>query len=115
VPRILCPGGSWSQHHFDVFDGGRGVGASFASMMGPATAWFRGVSFQLTGGRSYRHAPTLDDVKAAFKSEYERSQTVSEHRGPCPHSRDLLPPSFCGEEALALFGLRHTRPIDSSH
>jgi hypothetical protein len=93
-------------------------------MMGPTTAWFRGVSFQLTGGRSYRHAPTLDDVKAAFKSEYERSQ-LHEFAECCQeplsivvHVRTLMtgcPLSFCGEEALALFGLRHTRPIDSSH
>jgi hypothetical protein len=29
------------------------------------------VSFQLTGHKGYGRAPTLDDAKAAFKTEYE--------------------------------------------
>jgi hypothetical protein len=29
------------------------------------------VSFQLTGPKSYGHAPTLDEAKAAFRAEYE--------------------------------------------
>jgi hypothetical protein len=29
------------------------------------------VSFQLTGRKSYGHAPTLDEAKAAFRVEYE--------------------------------------------
>jgi hypothetical protein len=32
--------------------------------------WFWGVSFQLTGRKSYGHAPTLDEAKAAFRAEY---------------------------------------------
>jgi hypothetical protein len=28
------------------------------------------VSFQLTSRKSYGHAPTLDEAKAAFKAEY---------------------------------------------
>jgi hypothetical protein len=35
-------------------------------------SWFWGVSFQLTGRKSYGNAPTLDDAKAAFKAEYEK-------------------------------------------
>jgi hypothetical protein len=33
------------------------------------------VSFQLTNRKSYGHAPTLDDAKAAFKAEYEAWQS----------------------------------------
>jgi hypothetical protein len=29
------------------------------------------VSFQLTGKKSYGHAPSLEEAKAAFKAEYE--------------------------------------------
>jgi hypothetical protein len=36
----------------------------------PDSDWFWGVSFQLTGRKSYGHAPTLDQAKAAFKAEY---------------------------------------------
>jgi hypothetical protein len=36
--------------------------------------WFWGVSFQLTGRKSYRHVTTLEEAKAAFKAEYERWQ-----------------------------------------
>jgi hypothetical protein len=31
----------------------------------------RGVSFQLTGRKSYGHAPRFDGAKAAFRAEYE--------------------------------------------
>ncbi len=34
-----------------------------------STPW--GVSFLLTGRKSYGNAPTLDEAKAAFKAEYE--------------------------------------------
>jgi hypothetical protein len=57
-----------------VFDGGRVVGRIYRLDDGPDNSVVPGRVVQLTGGRSYRHAPTLDDVKAAFKSEYERSQ-----------------------------------------
>jgi hypothetical protein len=35
-------------------------------------AWFWGVSFQLTGRKSYGHVSTLEEAKAAFRAEYER-------------------------------------------
>jgi hypothetical protein len=38
--------------------------------------WFRGVSFQLTGRKSYGKAPTLDAAKAAFKAEYAAWQAT---------------------------------------
>lgn len=33
--------------------------------------WFWGVSFMLTNRRSYGHAGTLEDAKAACRAEYE--------------------------------------------
>jgi hypothetical protein len=38
--------------------------------------WFWGVSFQLTGRKSYGHAPSLDEAKAAFKTEYRVVQPI---------------------------------------
>jgi hypothetical protein len=38
---------------------------------GGKETWFWGVSFQLTGRKSYGHAPSLDAAKAAFRAEYE--------------------------------------------
>jgi hypothetical protein len=37
--------------------------------------WFWGVSFQLTGRKSYGHAASLDEAKAAFKAEYKARKT----------------------------------------
>ena len=67
-PSISRPSGSWSETDFDVFDGERDVGRIFQQADG---SWFWGVSFQLTGRKSYGHAPTLDEAKAAFRVEYE--------------------------------------------
>jgi hypothetical protein len=36
----------------------------------PDSVWFWGVSFQLTGRKSYGHATSLDEAEAAFKAEY---------------------------------------------
>jgi hypothetical protein len=33
--------------------------------------WFWGVSFQLTGGKSYGRADSIDGAKAAVRVEYE--------------------------------------------
>jgi hypothetical protein len=55
----------------DVFDGDREVGCVYRVADRPISEWFWGVSFQLTGRKSYGHAPTLDAAKAAFKAEYE--------------------------------------------
>jgi hypothetical protein len=41
-----------------VFDGERDVGRIFRQ----DGQWFWGVSFQLTGRKSYGHAPTLDEA-----------------------------------------------------
>jgi hypothetical protein len=78
VPLILRradvsrPSGSWSETDFDVFDGERDVGRIFRQADGK---WFWGVSFQLTGRKSYGYAPTLDEAKAAFRVEYEAWQS----------------------------------------
>jgi hypothetical protein len=67
--------GSWSEHDFDVFDGDRDVGRIYrVDAYGGNEKWFWGVSFQVTGRKSYGHAPSLDEATAAFKAEYERWQ-----------------------------------------
>ena len=64
VSRI---GGEWDESDYDVFDGERCVGRIF---LDANNAWFWGVDFQITGRKSYGHAPTLDEAKAAFRKEY---------------------------------------------
>jgi hypothetical protein len=61
-------GGAWQHEDYDVFDGERCVGRIF---LDASNAWFWCVDFQLTGRKSYGHAPTLDEAKAAFRAEYE--------------------------------------------
>jgi hypothetical protein len=69
---ISRPSGSWSETDFDVFDGERDVGRVYlVDGYGGKETWFWGVSFQLTGRKSYGHAPSLDEAKAAFRAEYE--------------------------------------------
>jgi hypothetical protein len=69
--NVSRPGGQWQHEDFDAFDGDRNVGRVYLvdSRVGRET-WFWGVSFQLTGRKSYGHAPTLDEAKAAFRAEY---------------------------------------------
>ena len=70
VPR---KGGSWQHEDYDVFDGHRDVGRVYLvdGYRGDETR-FWGVSFQLTGRKSYGHATSLDEAKAAaFGAEYE--------------------------------------------
>jgi hypothetical protein len=40
-----------------------------------------GVDFQITGGKSYGHAPTIDEAKAAFRAEYEAMEILRRMRG----------------------------------
>jgi hypothetical protein len=61
----------WSETDFDVFDGDRDVGRIYRVTDRPDGVWFWGVSFQLTGRKSYGRAPTLDEAKAAFRGGYE--------------------------------------------
>ena len=53
--NVSRKGGSWQHEAYDVFDGERCVGRIF---LDANNAWFWGVSFQLTGRKSYGHAPT---------------------------------------------------------
>jgi hypothetical protein len=55
----------------DVFDGDRNVGRIYCVGGRTDGEWFWGVSFQLTGKKSYSRAPSLEDAQAAFKAEYE--------------------------------------------
>jgi hypothetical protein len=60
-------GGHWQDEDYDVFDVGR---IYLVDSYGGNETWFWGVSFQLTGRKSYGHAPSLDEAKTAFKTEY---------------------------------------------
>jgi hypothetical protein len=63
--------GKWQDEDYDVFDGERDVGRIYlVDSYGDREKWFWGVGFQLTGRKSYGHAPTLDEAKAAFKAQY---------------------------------------------
>jgi hypothetical protein len=63
--------GSWQEEDYDVFDGERDVVRIYRLDDRPDSAWFWGVSFQLTGRKSYGNVTSLDEAKAAFKAEYE--------------------------------------------
>jgi hypothetical protein len=66
--NVSRPSGSWSETDCNVFDGDRDIGRIFPQADG---ARFWGVSFQLTGRKSYgRAAASLDEAKAAFRAEY---------------------------------------------
>jgi hypothetical protein len=61
--------GQWQHDDYDVFDGERDVGRIFR-VNAYEELWFCGVSFQLTGRKSYGYAPTLEEAKAAFRAQY---------------------------------------------
>ena len=64
--------GQWQDEDYDVFDGDHDVGRIYlVDSNGDQQTWFWGVSFQLTGRKSYGHAATLDEAKAAFRAEYQ--------------------------------------------
>ena len=63
--------GDWNPHDFDVLDDGREVGRIYR-INAATEIWWWGVSFQLTGRKSYGDAPTRDAAMAAFRAEYER-------------------------------------------
>jgi hypothetical protein len=64
-------GGDWSADDFDVFDGDRVVGRVYR-LNSPDGIWFWGVSFLLTNRKSYGHASSFNEAKAAFRAEYEK-------------------------------------------
>jgi hypothetical protein len=60
--------GDWNDDDFDVFDGDRDVGRIYR-INAATEIWFWGVSFQLTGRKSYGRVDSLDAAKAAFRAE----------------------------------------------
>ena len=68
-------GGPWQHEDYDVFDGEHDVGRIYlVDGYDGNEIWFWGVSFQLTGRKSYGHATSLEEAKAAFRAEYGRWQ-----------------------------------------
>jgi hypothetical protein len=57
---------------YDVFDGDRDVGRIYlVHARDHAETWFWGISFQVTKRKSYGYANTLEEARAAFRTEYE--------------------------------------------
>jgi hypothetical protein len=73
--RMSRPGGPWSEHDYDVFDGERAVGRNYSVAGRPDGEWFWGIAVQLTGRKNYASARSLDEAKAAFRAEYEARTT----------------------------------------
>jgi hypothetical protein len=67
--NVSRKGGHWRAEDYDVFEGERCVGRVF---LDATDTWFWGVDFQLTHRISYGYARSLDEAKAAFKTEYEK-------------------------------------------
>ena len=65
--NVSRKGGTWQHEDYDVFDGDRDVGRVFQQADG---SWFWGVSFMITKRKSYGHATSLEEAKAAFRAEY---------------------------------------------
>ena len=63
--NVSRKGGDWQHEDYDVFDGDKCV-----IFLDANHTWFWGVSFQLTGRKSYGHASTLNEAKAAFRARY---------------------------------------------
>jgi hypothetical protein len=63
--------GSWSDDDYDVFDADCCIDRMYR-LNAATEAWWWGVSFMLTGRKSYGHAESLDQAKAVFKAEYEK-------------------------------------------
>jgi hypothetical protein len=60
----------------DVFDGYRDVGRIyFVEFYKGRGHWFWGMSFKITGRKSFGYAPSLEEAKVAFRMEYERWQS----------------------------------------
>jgi hypothetical protein len=68
--NVSRQGGHWKDDDFDVFDREREVGRIYRVTDQPESPWFRGVSFQLTGRKSYGYVSSLDEAKAAFRAKY---------------------------------------------
>jgi hypothetical protein len=72
--NVSRKGGPWKHEDFDVFDCERDVGRIFQQADG---AWFWGLSFQLTGRKSYGNAASLDEAKAAFRAQLVKDAGIT--------------------------------------
>jgi hypothetical protein len=77
--NVSRKGGEWQHEDCDVFDGDRNVGRIF---LDANHMWFWGVSFPLTGRKSYGQAPSIEEAKAAFRAEYEAGRVSGETAAP---------------------------------
>jgi hypothetical protein len=65
-------GGEGQHNDYDVLDGDRDVGCIYLLDSKSSTeTWFWGVSLQVTGRNSHGHVGSLEEAKAAFRTEYE--------------------------------------------
>jgi hypothetical protein len=68
---------TWRDEDYNVLDGERAIGRIYRVDAGGGRAtWFWGVSFQVTGRKSYGHADSLEAAKAAFRAEYAAWQAT---------------------------------------
>jgi hypothetical protein len=93
------PSGTWSDHDFDVFDGDRDVGRIYRVDHRPEL-WFWGVSFELTGRKSYGRAPSLDEAKVALGM----AKPMNDERRLLELLADN--PNGCTESLLLAYGFR---------
>ena len=71
-PNVSRKRGHWQHEDYDVFDGKRDVGRIYlVDAYGGQEIWCWGMSFMLTGRKSYGRAASLEAAKAACKTEYE--------------------------------------------
>jgi hypothetical protein len=90
--------GDWQREDYDVFDVGLvpEVGRIYR-INAPTEAWWWGVSFELTGRKSYGTAATLDEAKAAFKAEYVKWKAAN---GPGPERYVISVDGHCARASL---------------
>jgi hypothetical protein len=85
--------GQWQDEDYDVFDGTGGTERDVERIFQQADGrWFWGVSFQLTDRKSYGHATSLDEAKAAFKAEYEAWQSQTRIEPDARRTQPAPPP-----------------------
>jgi hypothetical protein len=86
--NVSRKGGSWQHEDYDVFDGEREVGRIYRIVTDmPASEWFWGVSFKVTKRKSYGHAASIEEAKAAFRAEYEAWKGTQNRWGASVGSR----------------------------
>jgi hypothetical protein len=69
--------GTWQDEDYSVLNGKRAIGRIYrVDADGGRATWFWGISFQVTGRKSYGHADSLEAAKAAFRAECAASQAT---------------------------------------